>query len=75
MIELHQDWSKLLPLALLKVQALPKKKKKHLKYQSIWGQVWEAHNTFRSSPSQDSPKLPSHLFLYLPRYKMPFDNI
>ena len=48
-IKLHQDWTKFLPLALLKVRALPKKKKKR-KYQSIQGHVWEAHSTCRLSP-------------------------
>ena len=50
-IELHQDWTKLLLLALLKVRALQKNKTKQnpktLKYQSIPGQVWEAHSTIR----------------------------
>ena len=46
-IELHQDWTKLLPLALLKVWALPKKASKR---QSVRGHVWEAHNSFRTPP-------------------------
>ena len=51
MIELNHAWTKLLPLALLKVWALPKKKKKkNLKYKSLRGHVWEIHSTFRSSP-------------------------
>ena len=38
MIEVNNAWTKLLPLALLKVWAL-QKKKKNLKYQSLRGHV------------------------------------
>ena len=61
MIELHHDWTKLLPLALLKVWALPKNT---LKYQSIRGHIWEIHSTFRSSP------LPGQSQTAIPRFPL-----
>ena len=71
-IKLHQDRSKLLPLPLLKVQALPKKKKS-LKYQSIWGHVWEAHNTFGSTPfpGQSQTAFPPSFSFSCPDTKCP----
>ena len=58
MIELHQDWTKLLPLALLKVWALPKKPLNISLFEAMYGRPIIPLGL---SPSQDGPKLPSHL--------------
>ena len=57
-IELHQDWTKLLPLALLKVRALPKKPLSISPFKAMYG---KPIIPLGLSPSQDGPKLPSHL--------------
>ena len=62
-IKLHQDWTKLLPLAFLKVQALPKKSLNISPFEAMYGRPIIPLGL---PPSQDSPKLPSHLpFLLL----------
>ena len=57
-ITLHQDWTKFLPLALLKVQALPKKSLNISPFEAMYGRpiipLGLPH-------SQDGPKQPSHL--------------
>ena len=58
MIELHQDWTKLLPLALLKVWALPKKPLNISLFEAMYGRPIIPLGL---PPSQDGPKLPSHL--------------
>ena len=75
-IKLHQDWSKLLPLALFKVRALPKKKKKQTlnisPFEAMYGRPIILLDL---PPPKTVPNcLPTFLFLYLPRYKMPFGN-
>ena len=58
MIKLHQDWTKLLPLALLKVWALPKKPLNISPFKAMY----ERPIIPLGLPhSQDSPELPSHL--------------
>ena len=59
-IKLHQDRSKLLPLPLLKVQALPKKKNP-LNISPFEAMYGRPIIPLGLPPSQDSPKLPSHL--------------
>ena len=73
-IKLHQDWTKLLPLALWKVRALPKKNPLNISpFEAMYGRtivLWVF------PPSRTVPNcLPTFLLLYLPRYKMPFGNI
>ena len=60
MIELNHAWTKLLPLALLKVWALPKKKKT-LNINLFEAMYERSIVPLGLTPSQDSPKLPSHL--------------
>ena len=60
-IELHQDWTKLLPLALLKVWALQKNKKQPLSISPFKAMYGKPIIPLGLSPSQDSPKLSSHL--------------
>ena len=57
-MELHQDWTKLLPSALLKVRALPKKPLNISPFEGMYGRPIIPLGL---PPSQDSPKLPSHL--------------
>ena len=61
-VELHQDWTKLLPLALLKVWALLKKRKtKPLNISPFEAMYGRPIVPLGLSHSQDSPRLPSHL--------------
>ena len=61
-IELHQDWTKPLPLALLKVWALLKKRKtKPLNISPFEAMYGRPIVPLGLSHSQDSPRLPSHL--------------
>ena len=57
-IKLHQDWTKLLPLAFLKVWALPKKSLNISPFEAMYGRPIVPLGL---SPSQNSFKLPSHL--------------
>ena len=57
-IELHQDWTKLLPLALLKVWALPKKPLNISPFKAMYGRLIVP---LGFPHSHDGPKLPSHL--------------
>ena len=67
MIELNHAWTELLPLALLKVWALPKKKKKKKTLNiNLFEAMYERSIVpLGLPPSQDSPKLPSHLSIPL----------
>ena len=57
-IELHQDWTKFLPLALLKVWALPKKPLNISPFKAMYGRLIVP---LGFPHSHDGPKLPSHL--------------
>ena len=59
-IELHQDWTKPLPLALLKVWALPKKKK-NVNISPFKAMYGRPILPVGCPLSWDGPKLPSHL--------------
>ena len=62
MIELNHAWTKLLPLALLKVWALLKKRKtKPLNISPFEAMYGRPIVPLGLSHSQDSPRLPSHL--------------
>ena len=72
-IELHQDWTKFLPLALLKVPALPKNPLNISPFEAMYGRPIVP---LGPSPPRTVPdNHPTFLFPYLPRYKMPFGNI
>ena len=58
MIELNHAWTKLLPLAFLKVWALPKKSLNISPFEAMYGRPIVPLGL---SPSQNSFKLPSHL--------------
>ena len=57
-IKLHQDWTKLLPLAFLKVWALPKKSLNISPFEAMYGRPIVPLGL---PPSQDGPSLPSYL--------------
>ena len=61
-IDLHEDWTKLLPLSLLKVQSLPKTPLSISTFEAMYGRPIIPLGL---SLSQDSPKLPSHLLFPL----------
>ena len=62
MIELNHAWTRLLPLALLKVWALPKKKTQKPLNINLFEAMYERSIVpLGLPPSQDSLKLPSHL--------------
>ena len=70
MIELYQDWTKLLPLALLKVWVLPKNPLNISPFEVMYGRPIIPLGLL---PPRTVPNcLPTFLFLYLPRYEMPF---
>ena len=72
-IELHQDWTKLLPLALLKVQALPKNPLNISPFEAMYQRLIVPLGP--SLPRTVPNCHPTFLFPYLPRYEMPFGNI
>ena len=72
-IELHQDWTKLLPLALLKVQALPKNPLNISPFEAMYQRLIVPLGL--SLPRTVPNCHPTFLFPYLPRYEMPFGNI
>ena len=70
MTKLYQDWTKLLPLALLNVWALPKKPLNTSPFEVMYGRPIIPLGL---PPPRTVPYcLPTFLFLYLPRYEMPF---
>ena len=70
MIELYQDWTKLLPLALLKVWVWPKNPLNISPFEVMYGRPIIPLGLL---PPRTVPNcLPTFLFLYLPRYEMPF---
>ena len=72
-IELHHDWTKLLPLALLKVRALPKNPLNISPFEATYQRPIVP---LGPSPPRTVPNChPTFLFPYLPRYEMPFGNI
>ena len=72
-IELHQDWTKPLPLALLKVQALPKNPLNISPFEAMYQRLIVPLGP--SLPRTVPNCHPTFLFPYLPRYEMPFGNI
>ena len=72
-ITLHREWTKRLPLALLKVWALPKNSLNISPFEAMY---WWPIVPLGPSPPRTVPNCyPTFLFPYLPIYEMPFGNI